>query len=363
MANITLKDIIRAIDTIICREDLFTDEAIAIAFDNRNNYVSKAAQSETETKTVMDTFHRNVESLKIVNAQSIGRELNVSPDLVRMILKSNGITDFRALAKERQIKIMRIVADLCDELESKQIDTTKRNLKNEFIRRTGVDISENSVTRALVYHNKKTLYSKQDPAVQAVKWWIYGHGHGGITQYLANKLKGKKITKNNAQKIFQEVAMNVILEYGELKGYVTVPPMEEEMIMRMLRDSYDTAIAAAENFMKDIKPKQNVVKTPARQPQLNQQPITQEQPQTAVAKSKNWYKIAKEYNKLPGGRGEGKHPSDFPKDQVEKGIEIEYEHGPDKDQATEIALDHLSEFSNYYTGLDEMEKKLKKEKK
>lgn len=46
-------------------------------------------------------------------------------------------------------------------------------------------------------------------------------------------------------------------------------------------------------------------------------------------------------------------------DQLKKGIEIEKEHTSNKDIATKIAKDHLSEFSNYYTALDEMETKLK----
>jgi len=65
--------------------------------------------------------------------------------------------------------------------------------------------------------------------------------------------------------------------------------------------------------------------------------------------------------KIPGGRSSGKKPSDFPKDKMEKGIEIEMEHTNDKPIAQEITMDHLEEFPNYYKELEKMEEKLKDE--
>jgi len=77
----------------------------------------------------------------------------------------------------------------------------------------------------------------------------------------------------------------------------------------------------------------------------------------------SWYKKAKKWKeRIPGGRAEGKDPSDFNQDQIQKGKIVEKEHTPSKEVATEISMDHLEEFPNYYTGLDEMEKKLKKQK-
>jgi hypothetical protein len=64
--------------------------------------------------------------------------------------------------------------------------------------------------------------------------------------------------------------------------------------------------------------------------------------------------------KIPKGRSSGKKPSDFPEEQLQKGIEIELEHTSDRSLAREIAMDHLEEFSNYYEELDKMETKLKK---
>lgn len=57
----------------------------------------------------------------------------------------------------------------------------------------------------------------------------------------------------------------------------------------------------------------------------------------------------------------GKHnhvpDSEFNNQQLEKGIEIEYEHTDSRDVAKAIAKDHLSEDPRYYIFLEEMEKK------
>lgn len=66
--------------------------------------------------------------------------------------------------------------------------------------------------------------------------------------------------------------------------------------------------------------------------------------------------------RIPGGKAEGMPASDFPADQLRKGIEVEKEHTPDPAVAKEIAKDHLEEFKNYYTALDSMEKRLKEGK-
>jgi hypothetical protein len=74
-------------------------------------------------------------------------------------------------------------------------------------------------------------------------------------------------------------------------------------------------------------------------------------------------------NKLKGGKADGmsieelakKHKMDVGllKIQLEKGIKVEMEeHTKDKDEATEIAMDHLFESPDYYIKLNKMEKKL-----
>ena len=83
------------------------------------------------------------------------------------------------------------------------------------------------------------------------------------------------------------------------------------------------------------------------------------------------FKTAKWYDKLKGGKADGKEPDDFDKDQLEKGKNVEKEHTTDEDTATEIAMDHLEESDDkkdkkggkYYDKLDDMEKEIEKEKK
>ena len=71
----------------------------------------------------------------------------------------------------------------------------------------------------------------------------------------------------------------------------------------------------------------------------------------------NWYKKSRK-ELIPGGKAKGKNPSDFDPEALKKGIAIELEHTPDRDVAEEIAMDHLTEFPDYYEALDKMEKEL-----
>lgn len=61
-------------------------------------------------------------------------------------------------------------------------------------------------------------------------------------------------------------------------------------------------------------------------------------------------KLARE--KLVGGMGDDKPDSAFPKKELLEGEKHESEHTDDKAIAKEIAKDHLSERSDYYTALD-----------
>ena len=72
---------------------------------------------------------------------------------------------------------------------------------------------------------------------------------------------------------------------------------------------------------------------------------------------------------IPGGKSEGltiediakKHKVslEYAQKQLEAGIKVEMEHTKDPKVAREIAMDHLTEFIDYYIGLKKMEKGLK----
>ena len=73
------------------------------------------------------------------------------------------------------------------------------------------------------------------------------------------------------------------------------------------------------------------------------------------------YKNAED-DKIPGGKADGRPDSDFPKEEIEAGKKVEMEHTDDPELAKEITKDHLTESSEYYDELDDMEKELEAEK-
>lgn len=52
---------------------------------------------------------------------------------------------------------------------------------------------------------------------------------------------------------------------------------------------------------------------------------------------------------------------EFDQDELERGIEVEYEHTDDYLTAKAIAKDHLAECDTYYTRLDQMERECEQE--
>ena len=78
-----------------------------------------------------------------------------------------------------------------------------------------------------------------------------------------------------------------------------------------------------------------------------------------------------ETNKLKGGLADKMSVEDIAKKfnvsvekikaQIKKGVEVEKEHTNDKDKATEIAMDHVSEFPDYYDRIEKTEKGAEKE--
>lgn len=49
------------------------------------------------------------------------------------------------------------------------------------------------------------------------------------------------------------------------------------------------------------------------------------------------------------------------KTQIKKGVKVEKEHTDDNEKAKEIAMDHVTEFPDYYDRLHKMEKEAEKE--
>lgn len=78
-----------------------------------------------------------------------------------------------------------------------------------------------------------------------------------------------------------------------------------------------------------------------------------------------------ETNTIKGGKADKMSVEDIAKKfkvsvdkikaQLKKGIEIEKEHTSDKEKATEIAMDHVTEFPDYYDRIEKMEKGAEKD--
>jgi len=66
--------------------------------------------------------------------------------------------------------------------------------------------------------------------------------------------------------------------------------------------------------------------------------------------------MSKYHDQLPGGLADKKKPSDFNKNALVMGVEVEIEHTDDKMKALEIAMDHLTEDPDYYNKLKTIEK-------
>lgn len=72
--------------------------------------------------------------------------------------------------------------------------------------------------------------------------------------------------------------------------------------------------------------------------------------------------LMKTAEKIPGGRADGKKPSDFDQSQIAMGRKVEREHTDDPALAKEIASDHLQEIPDYYSRLKKMEESAPKRK-
>ena len=66
-------------------------------------------------------------------------------------------------------------------------------------------------------------------------------------------------------------------------------------------------------------------------------------------------------DKVKGGMADKKKPEDFDQKELKMGIKIEMEHTDDAELAKEIAMDHLTEFPDYYSRLEKMEKEAEDE--
>lgn len=77
----------------------------------------------------------------------------------------------------------------------------------------------------------------------------------------------------------------------------------------------------------------------------------------------NFIKSRKVKEALKGGLADSKPDSKYNKKELKEGVKIEKEHTPIPKVRKEIAKDHLEEIPDYYTRLNQLERKAKKAKK
>lgn len=65
--------------------------------------------------------------------------------------------------------------------------------------------------------------------------------------------------------------------------------------------------------------------------------------------------MRKTSERLSGGLADDEKPQKYDSRELDKGVDVEYEHTDDQEVAREIAMDHLEEIPDYYTRLHQME--------
>lgn len=154
--------------------------------------------------------------------------------------------------------------------------------------------------------------------------------------YLENKLKGKG---QNIEKWVNDTENLSIAHLKELVVAVTI-----------LENKYDDAIETLKGMAKKID--SSTWDTLGDGEALAK----------AIMEVKLAQKKTKEKDRIPGGLADDRDVSECDPEQLGKGLQVEKEHTDDPGVASEIAEDHLSEFSDYYDALDDMEEELKKKK-
>ena len=66
--------------------------------------------------------------------------------------------------------------------------------------------------------------------------------------------------------------------------------------------------------------------------------------------------MKKRKDRIKGGLADNKQPKDFNQKELKRGQKVEMEHTSDADIAKEIAMDHLTEDTQYYRKLAKMER-------
>jgi hypothetical protein len=321
----------------------------------------------------------------IISSQKIADALGgMNVEYVKKTLKANGV-QLDPLVKERIAKTEEMMVSVVKGMEEPY---TVKDIQREFEAQHNHKLSGTKLDRMLKYRN---IVTKQMHTNQAILFTAF-------KRFLGTKaIAVKDVPFHDPQKITKILDEFIVLK-GPDHGFTT--PMDQMKLKQLFMTKIqlrDRAMEQGENrqWLQDFpdygssskirnmlelgttaeelirafpKIKPNVLQKLFHTYQTQRAPMMMDdtQPsyflgaQSSRSDKMNWYKKARKG--VPGGIADHKKPSDFNKKQLDMGVEVEMEHTDDRDLSKDITMDHLEEFSTYYTELEKMEKRLEEKK-
>ena len=349
--------------------------------------------------TSADRFSRFKEALKIFRKRAA-----VFPPLLRMMLPLNlvvnGGLDVGGLYKKRFIEInlmgftdknparfAQVIAhEMGHHIFRVYLSQADRAFWDETVRGNYTTMTPAEIEKALsLWPDGAWLYQMPDKLKDvdpklAIQLSLIGWGHGGKSEFqtkeefqaVVDRGESIPVPKNpitgyagkNSEEAFCE-AFGMLVGFGPR----TVDPLVRSWLRMILPNlktgKNNSRLAVIRKCLKEDKDDrpadeqewclytkdgdQLLGRHPSKEDALKQEAV--------IEMHKSALRVASRFlDKIPGGLGDKKTPSDFDQDQLSKGIEVELEHTKDRSLAREIAMDHLTEDPEYYDKLQTVEK-------
>ena len=406
----TMEEIEWAVDDILLNKILTEEDYINIITSNLEQIAQgseydqalpKAAQvAKIPTKKkLLDEIQNQTKVMDLSNPisyKNVAEALNTTPEYVKEACITYGI-NIKEYSMKRRFYVEKIIIDFMSTLKNQPMKINKAY--DFFSRKYNHNISYKKFGLMLRYNNLiSKLTGTPENIYTAFEGFIRAE-HQNSGQNMETMIVNDKIndildkflnyygdkwgfTTPIAKDMISKFLMTKIQirnksirneELGQFFNQTGIEPRNYKTLFSLIEEGLDPKSIAIETGI-DINYVQHFydLYTNKQPPVVDESHPSyflnnQEPSQLQVAEIKmNWYKKANKWkDNIPGGRADGKKPSDYNKRSVEKGKSIEYEHTNDPSVAREIAIDHLEELPKYYNeedGLPAMEKKLEKKK-
>ena len=158
-----------------------------------------------------------------------------------------------------------------------------------------------------------------------------------------------------------DALMKVAVSKGRLRVSQTRKGRRPLSVSTYLRKEKEGTLykQADQNFIKNLKDNAEDISGVKLRDVLSRQRL----PSTLTSKAREGLEDLKDFavkraatDRIPGGLADDKSPKDFKKSELRKGKKVELEHTTSSAIASEIAMDHLTEDSEYYKKLEKIEK-------